>query len=135
MYLELNKDLTPEQAARKEQSHRSAAEVLRPASVQLDKMDPQDVIAPGSVLWDVFRQAYQQGFHLMQFPEELGGANLGPLEGHIVFEETAWGSVDFAISLGVASFPFAYAAQFAALTGNKALIEELVHPFAQDREG
>ena len=134
MYLDLNKELTSEQIALKEQSHRFAGEVLRPASVQLDKMDPQDVIAPGSVLWDVFKQAYRQGFHLLQFPEELGGANLGPLEMHIAFEETAWGSADFGIALGVASFPFAYAAQMGALTGNKALVEEIVAPFVEDRE-
>src|SRR4030067_1809366 len=134
MYLDLNKDLSPEQVALKELSHRLAAEVLRPASVQLDKMDPEDVIAPGSVLWDVFKMAYQQEMHLLQFPSELGGANLGPLEIQIAFEEVAWGSADFAIGLGVASFPFLYAARFAALTGNQALMDEIVVPFLQDRE-
>jgi len=134
MYLDLNKDLSPELVALKEQSHRFAAEVLRPASVQLDKMDPEDVIAPGSALWDVFKTAYQQEMHLLQFPSELGGANLGPLEIQIAFEEVAWGSADFAIGLGVASFPFLYAARFAALTGNQALMDEIVVPFLQDRE-
>ncbi len=134
MYLDLNKDLTPEQIALKEQTHRFAAEVLRPVSVQLDRMDPDAVIAAGSPLWDVFKAAYQQGFHLSQFPEALGGANLGPLDMHIVIEETAWGSVDFGVGLSVASFPFAYAAQFAALTGNQKLMEEIVLPFAADRE-
>ena len=84
MYLELNTELTSQQVALKEQTHRLAAEVLRPVSVQLEKLDPQDVIAPGSVLWDVFKQAYQQGFHLLQFPEEMGGAGAGPRETHIV---------------------------------------------------
>ena len=41
MYLDLNKDLTPEQIALKEQTHRFAAEVLRPASIKLDRMDPK----------------------------------------------------------------------------------------------
>ena len=134
MYVDLNKDLTSEQVALKEQSHQFAANVLRPASVQLDALDPQEVIAPGSVLWDVFRQAYRQGFHLLQFPEEQGGANLGALEMHMVYEETAWGSADFAIALGVCAFPFSYAARMAALTGNKALMDEIVLPFAADRE-
>ena len=134
MYVDLNKDLTSEQVALKEQSHQFAANVLRPASVQLDELDPQEVIAPGSVLWDVFRQAYRQGFHLLQFPEEQGGANLGALEMHMVYEETAWGSADFAIALGVCAFPFSYAARMAALTGNKALMDEIVLPFAADRE-
>ena len=135
MYLELNTELTSEQVALKEQTHRLAAEVLRPVSVQLEKLDPQDVIAPGSALWDVFKQAYQQGFHLLQFPEEMGGAGAGPLETHIVYEETAWGSADLAIALGVSAFPFLSALQFAAMTGNQALMEEIVLPFAQDREG
>jgi alkylation response protein AidB-like acyl-CoA dehydrogenase len=135
MYLELNKDLTPTQVALREQAHRFAAEVLRPASIELDRMDPQDVIAPGSALWDVLKKAYSQGLHLMQFPQELGGANLGPLDMHIVYEETAWGSADFGIAFGVASFPFAYAARFAALTGNQDLMKDIVIPFVEDREG
>ncbi len=135
MYLELDKTLTPEQNALREQAHRFAAEVLRPASVALDRMSPEEVIAPGSPLWDVFRQAYQQGYHLRSFPEELGGANLGPLEAHLVGEELGWGSCGLSISLGVTAFPFAFAARYAALTGNKALMDEIVMPYVNDREG
>ncbi|HWQ28097.1 MAG TPA: acyl-CoA dehydrogenase family protein [Dehalococcoidia bacterium] len=135
MYLELNKTLTPEQNALREQAHRFAAEVLRPASVQLDRMTPEEVIAPGSQLWDVLRQAYQQGYHLRAFPEALGGAGLGPLEGHIVGEELGWGSCGLSISIGVTAFPFSFAATYAAMTGNKALMDEIVMPFVNDREG
>ncbi len=133
MYLDLNKNLTSEQAALRDQAHRFAGEVLRPASVELEKLPPEQVIADDR-FWQVFRTAYAQGFHLMQFPEELGGAGLGPLEMHMVFEETSWGSADFAIGLGVASFPFAYALRFAALTGNQDLMKEIVLPFVEDRE-
>jgi alkylation response protein AidB-like acyl-CoA dehydrogenase len=134
-YLELNKELTEEEAAVKEQTHRFSEEMLRPASIELDKLaDPQDVIAEGSVFWDVFRKAYEMGHHVRGFPEEMGGVSLGPVASHIIAEEMGWGSADFAIGLGVLPFPFTLAHTFAALTGNQALIDEIVLPFVKDRE-
>ncbi|MGB6837661.1 MAG: acyl-CoA dehydrogenase family protein [Dehalococcoidia bacterium] len=134
-YLDLNKALTEEEVAVKEQTHRFAEEVLRPASIELDKIaDPQEVIKEGSVFWDVFKKAYEMGHHIRGFPEELGGVSLGPLASHMIAEEMGWGSADFAIGLGVAPFPFTFANTFAGLTGNQALMDELVIPFAKDRE-
>jgi len=135
MYVELNKTLTPEQQALRDQMHRFGAEVIRPAAVELDKLTADEVIAPGSRLWDLFRQAYGQGYHLRGFPEQLGGAALGPLEQHIVGEEMGWASAGISISLGVTAFPFSFAAQYAAITGNKALMDEIVMPYVNDREG
>jgi len=130
-YLDLNKDLTPQQIALKEQVHRFAEEVLRPASVKLDAVaDPEEVIKPDSVLWDVLRTAYELGYHAQGLPEALGGANLAPLERHIVAEEMGWGSADFSIALGVAAFPFT----MAAMSGNQELMRDYVVPFSQDRE-
>jgi len=135
MYLDLNKELTPTQVTLKEETHRFAAEVMRPASVELDKIaDPEDVIKEGSVLWDVFKKAYGAGYHIRGFDESMGGANLGPLDTHIVTEEMGWGSADFTIALGCAPFPFTFAATVANLTGNQELMQEIVVPFAQDRE-
>jgi alkylation response protein AidB-like acyl-CoA dehydrogenase len=134
-YLELNKQLTPEETALKEETHRFAEEVMRPASIELDKVaDPQEVIREGSLLWDVFKKAYEQGQHVQGLPEDLGGVILSPLARHIVGEEMGWGSADFGIALGVTSFPFSFSATFAVLTGNKPLMEEIVVPFAKDRE-
>lgn len=124
-------DLTPDQVALKREAHRFAEEVLRPAGVELDALTPEEVMAPGSRLWDVFREAYQAGHHLRGFPEGLGGANLGPLEQHLVGEEFGWGCAGLSISLGVASMPF----RFAALSGRPRLMEEVVMPFVEDREG
>jgi len=135
-YLELNKDLTPAQTALKAETHKFAEEVLRPASVELDKLaNPEDVIKKGSVMWDVFRTAYEAGYHTQSLPESLGGADLKPLERHIVAEEMGWGSADFAVGLGVAAFPYTLAAGVAALTGNQKLVEDIVLPFARDKEG
>jgi len=130
-YLDLNKDLTPQQIALKEQVHRFAEEVLRPASVKLDAVaDPEEVIKPDSILWDVLRTAYELGYHAQGLPEVLGGANLAPLERHIVAEEMGWGSADFSIALGVAAFPFT----MAAMSGNQELMRDYVVPFSQDRQ-
>ncbi len=131
MYLDLNKELNDEQRSVKEETHKFAAEVLRPASIELDKLSPEEVIADGSVMWEVFRKAYQQGYHSSGLPEQLGGVTLSPLSRHIYAEEMGWGSADFAISLGVSPFPF----NFAAMSGNADIIQEVVVPFAQDREG
>jgi alkylation response protein AidB-like acyl-CoA dehydrogenase len=134
-YLDLNKNLTEAETAVKEQTHRFAEEVLRPASIELDKLaDPQEVIKEGSVFWDVFKRAYEMGHHIRGFPEEMGGVSMSPLASHIIAEEMGWGSADFAIGLGVTVFPFTFANAFAALTGNQALMDEVVLPFVKDRE-
>ena len=98
MYVELNKSVTPEQTALRDQMHRFGAEVIRPAAIELDKLTADEVIAPGSRLWDVIRQAYQQGYHTRGFPPALGGAGLGPLESHIIGEEMGWASAGISIT-------------------------------------
>ncbi len=134
-YLDLNKGLTDAEISSKEETHRFAEEVLRPASIELDKLaDPQQVIERSSVLWDVFKTAYQTGRHTQGLPEELGGVSLSPLANHIIAEEMGWGSGGLAIGLGVTGFPFTIAHTFAALTGDKELMEEFVIPFSQDKE-
>ena len=134
-YLDLNPALTPEQLSLKEEMHRFAEDVVRPASIVLDRLpDPSDVIKEGSVFWDVFRQFYQLGYHSAGLLEEVGGQNVRGLDGHILMEEMGWGSGDLGISLGVASMPFMITSVAALLTGNRALIDEMVTPFVQDKE-
>ena len=130
-YIADTSDLTSEQIALKQQAHRFAAEVLRPAGVALDALTPDEAIAPGSPLWDVFKKAYGAGYHLRGMPPELGGTSLGPLESHLVGEEFGWGSAGLAIALSVSAMPF----MFAARSGNPDLMREIVVPFAEDREG
>jgi alkylation response protein AidB-like acyl-CoA dehydrogenase len=130
-YLELNKQLSAEEEAIKRMAHGFACEVLRPASLELDRMaDPEDVIAEGSVFWDVFRGYYQREHHMAALPETLGGLSISPLSRHIQAEEFGWGSADFAVGLGVSSFPFA----FAAMSGQPEIISDVVQPFAEDRD-
>jgi alkylation response protein AidB-like acyl-CoA dehydrogenase len=132
MYVDLNKNLTDEQKLVKQQAHEFAATVMRPASIELDKMAaPEDTIAEGSPMWRVIKRAYEQGWHVRNFPESMGGAGLGPIESHIVNEEFGWGSAGLAISIAVTSLPFT----FASITQNQQLLEEVVKPFVDDRQG
>ncbi len=131
-YLELDLSVTDEERSLRQAAHEFARDVLRPASLELDRLaDPEEVSRPGSVMWRVFRQAYELGYHLQAIPEEYGGTNLSPRARHMVAEEMGWGSADLAIALGVAPFPFA----FVCLGGNTELIERYVKPFVADREG
>jgi len=131
MYLELNMELTDEQSALKEAVHRFALEVMRPASVKLDALaDPDLVIAKGSVLWDVFRKAYELGYHTILVPESHGGLGLSPLEVALVFEEMGWGSIGLTIGIGVACFP----AFFGSMFDDERILSTFVRPFTQDKE-
>lgn len=132
MFLDLDPTLTGDQKRLKEQIHKFAAEVMRPAADKLDKMaDPADVIAKDSVLWDVIRQSRELGYHTRALPEALGGLELSPVEGHIIGEEQGWGSAGLSICMGASSMPYAFAAMF----GGPDLIEEHVIPFRDDTKG
>jgi alkylation response protein AidB-like acyl-CoA dehydrogenase len=130
-YLELNKGLTEEESSLKEQVHRFAAVIMRPASLELDPLPPEDVISADSVLWKVFRRYRELGYHLRGMPEEFGGLTLSPLSQHIIGEEMGWGAADLAISMGAASMPFA----FAARSGKQELIDKYVTPYIDDTDG
>lgn len=124
LYTDLNFELTPEQIAIKEETHRFAKEVLRPASIELDKLPPEEVIQ-SKVYWDTMKKGYDLGYHAIFIPDTYGGLATDPLETHIVLEELAWGSVDFAIGLGVSCFP----AFFASMVPTEELIENIIEPF------
>src|SRR5579872_5364635 len=99
-YQELAQDIPKEYEALKESAHRFAAEILRPASIELDRMaDPRDVIALDSPLRRVFKKGYELGYHVASLPVESGGHGLRGLGSHILIEELSWGAVDLALSL------------------------------------
>lgn len=130
-YLDFDRMLTPEEATLRQEVHRFAAEVLRPASLELDRLhDPEDVVKRDSIYWDVFRSAYEHGYHTRSLPSAAGGAGLTIEEQVIVSEEFGWGAADFAIGLGVTSFPFL----FAGGSGNEEIMSDIVRPFVEDKE-
>ncbi|MGA7872985.1 MAG: acyl-CoA dehydrogenase family protein [Candidatus Binatus sp.] len=115
----------------RENAHRFAKEVMRPAAIELDRMaDPRDVIAPDSPLRRVLKQAYGLGYHVAGIPVAMGGLGLDPLATHILHEELAWGSVDLALAIGCSGFP----SFVAATSGNPDLYENFVKPYVEDRE-
>jgi len=126
-YMELNLELTQEQEALKKEVHKFAVEILRPASLKLDKMTPEEVVAEDSIYWDVMKKMYKLGYHTVHVPDEYGGMGLDPLSQHIFWEELSYGSVGFAVSLGVSLFaPF-----LAAMLPEEKIINEIIQPFAQ----
>ncbi|NLW68385.1 MAG: acyl-CoA dehydrogenase family protein, partial [Bacteriovoracaceae bacterium] len=86
------------------------AEVIRPASIELDKMSPDDVVKKDSPYWQCMRQMHELGYHTIFIPEEYGGIGLDALGLHIFFEEMAFGSIGLAVACGVDVFPTFFAA-------------------------
>ncbi|NOY22895.1 MAG: acyl-CoA/acyl-ACP dehydrogenase [Acidobacteria bacterium] len=125
-YADLNIELAEEQEVLKKEIHKFAVEVLRPAAAELDKKSPTEVIAPESVYWDVMRKMYQLGYHTVHTPDEYGGLGLDPVSQHIFWEELGYGSVGFAVSLGVSLFP----SFMASMLADDFIIEEVIKPFA-----
>ncbi|MDJ0761433.1 MAG: acyl-CoA dehydrogenase family protein [Myxococcota bacterium] len=129
-YQELNVALSDEQEQLKQEVHKFAVEVLRPASLKIDKMAPEEVVKQGSLYWDCMKQMYDLGYHSIAIPNEYGGLGLDPLGIHIVYEEIAYGSVGFAVSLGTSSF----AALISSLIAEDHLIERYVAPYASCKD-
>ncbi len=122
-------NLSDEMQAVRDTAHKFAAEVLRPAGAELDRLpDPADVSAKGSVLWDVFEKYRQLGFDAL----ESGESELGPAEAArlrcMVNEELGWGDSGLAISLAVTGMPRI----FAQMSGRPELIERYCGPDNKD---
>lgn len=94
-----------------------AQTVLRPVGARLDRLAPEEVIAPGSEYWSVFPEFARLGITIAETmamtAEERG--RLSPL----LYEETGWGDGGLAISLGASSLPWL---MMHAL-GNRAMLE------------
>lgn len=124
-YFDLNMNLTSEDIALREAASKFARQVMRPVSVQIDQMTPDEAFAPQSPYWDYMRQAYRLGYHKLAFPEELGGPGLNPLQIQIIMEELAWGSFGLTLSLNT-SLDAAI-----ALAGTEEHVKEFTIPYCQ----
>jgi len=96
--------------------HHFALTVLRPAAAAVDRLTPEEVIAPGSVLWAVLEKAQALGL------SPTATAELPPLERvrllAIVAEELSWGDAGLAGAITVNNFPVMYS----ILAGNEAMV-------------
>ncbi len=130
MYFEIDKLVreNKEHSMFKEELHRFAKEVLRPAAEKLDKMDPKDVAQRDSLYFETLSKMKKNGYHRILVPEEYGGEMVGPLEYNTFCEELAWGSMGLTTAIGVSSFP----PVTAAMIGAPELIDEIVRPWMED---
>lgn len=104
--------------------HRFAEEVLRPVGQQLDKMDPEAVIATNSPLWQVFDQYDELGIDGLNFADsDLSPAVQARIQA-IVLEELAWGDAGIALSLACRGMMV----PFATMTGQDDLIQRFCTP-------
>lgn len=129
-YTDLNIELTREQTTIKEETRRFAKEVLRPASLEMDKISDPGAMIESPVFKDAFKKGYELGYHTVFLPDSWGGLGSDPLETHIIFEELAWGSMDFAVGIGVSCFP----AFFASMVPSDRLADEIITPFCENRD-
>jgi len=107
---ELNIDLTEDQKAILDSARKFFREVWRPASIKLDALpSAADVAAEDSILWDVFRQTRELGYHRAMAPEEAGGLGLDTLAGAIITEEQGYAASGLCVSWACNSMPFTYA--------------------------
>ncbi|TDY19940.1 acyl-CoA dehydrogenase [Paraburkholderia sp. BL6665CI2N2] len=109
--------LSEEESAIQSSVHRFARDVLRPIGRELDRMTPEDVIAPGSPYWTAMIESAKLGLDpqlIAQFPPEMGVR----IES-IIGEELGWGDSGLAVSLGVAGMPL----MMAQSVGNQELID------------
>lgn len=125
---EIEVGLSETERSLRDAAHKFAHEVLRPAGRSLDRLaDPSEVVAPGSVLWEVFARYRELGLDDL---DGEAGQDLEPVERArlraLVSEELGWGDSGLAISLGVAGFPRI----FARMSGRP----ELVERFASDAD-
>ena len=123
--MDLDIDLSDEELRIRDLVHKFAAEVMRPAGIALDRLpDPADVIAPQSILWDVFKKYRALGLDAYTDPNN----DLTPVQRarlrYIIAEELGWGDAGLAISFGVATFP----RMLAEFSGRPELIERFGSP-------
>jgi alkylation response protein AidB-like acyl-CoA dehydrogenase len=126
-YFDLNLDLTPEDNAIREAAHKFAKEVMRPLSIELDRLPADEVVADNSPFWGFLKQAYELGYHKAGFPVEVGGLGFSPIQCHILLEELCWGSGGLTSPLLLGGWPYVKILQ----SMNMELIEEFVIPFCQ----
>ena len=130
-YVEYDPTITEDQAELRAAARRFAADVLRPAGVAIDRMPAQAVVARGSLLFDVLRQAAALGYTRLGGTPELGGLALSPVSRHLVYEELAWGS----LGLTAVIFLTSTHAEVALASGNAAAVDEFARPFFACRDG
>ncbi len=130
-YLEYDLTIDEEQRELRDAARKFALEVLRPAGIEIDRMPADEVVAEGSPLFDILKQAAELGYTRLRGPAVLGGMEVSPTTSHMVYEELAWGS----FGLAAVIFLAATHADTALITMNQEAIEEFAAPFYGSSDG
>ncbi len=125
--------LDDDDRALRESAHRVALEVLRPAAMKLDRMTPEERIAPGSPFFSTMATLKSLGYHRLFLSREAGGPEerLSALTQSIVLEELGWGSLGLATAFLVDMLPVMTISNF----GSQQLKDELMVPWVNDESG
>ena len=129
-YEEIDQDITNDHNVLKQSVRDFGMKVLRPASIKLDQLTPEQVVEKGSIFHDCMKQMYELGYHTAMLPEAVGGIGFDPLSQHIFYEELGYASPGFAIGITVASI----SSLFAAMSGQPELIGKFVTPFVECKD-
>jgi len=129
-YRELDLELPEFHQNLKDELHKFAVEVVRPAALALDKLPPEKVIEKGSLYWQTMARMYANGYHTVYVPDDYDGMGLDALAMHIFWEEIAYGGVGFAVSLGCSCF----AAFYSGMICTDAVIEKFILPFVNCKD-
>jgi alkylation response protein AidB-like acyl-CoA dehydrogenase len=104
--LDLDFDLSEDELFVKHTAHRFASEVLRPAGRTLDKLSPDEVVAPDSIFWDVWNQYQELGFNALDSTQDPDSDPVTAARLRcIINEEMGWGDAGLAIAFGAGSMP------------------------------
>ena len=132
-YPEIDINVSSEAKTMLNQVKKFGLQVMRPAGIALDKLpNPGDVIAKGSVLWDVMRDFRNLDLHTMKIPKTAAAwrKTMDPMAGILIAEQLGYGDAGLAISMDVSCLPFIYASLFPIPE-----MQQLARDFCEDREG
>lgn len=126
-------ELSDDDRMLREQVHRVAVEVLRPAAWSLDQMTPAERIEPGSPFFTTMATLKKLGYHRFFLPPEAGGPpeRLSAMTQSVVLEELGWGSLGLATAFLVDMLPVQAISNF----GSDELKAELMVPWVDDESG
>lgn len=128
--LELKLKLNHEQKAMVETAKKFADEVMRPAGIELDKMDSKSIVEKSSMLWSVYRKYHELGFHKLILPKALGGLEADSLTWTLIVEQLGYGDAGLCESLAASLVPFLLGAAFGGPEAH-----DLVRAYCDDTEG
>ena len=132
-FLELDLEISKEAQAILKEVQKFSREVMRPAGIELDKLnDPADVYAKGSVYWDVVKGYRELGLHAAAFPKELGGLaeDMDPKVGPLISETMGHADAGLQISLGVSVMPF-----YVATLSPEPAMQQMIKDYINDTSG